>query len=135
MREIKFRFYSNVTKEMYNKVTIMGLQYKHDDDPCIYSAPLIRDEANGDDRVQKYSDGHLMQYTGLKDVKGREIYEGDILDILGAGRYKVVFSEGCFGAVDDTGFTPFRDSIWGFGGVVIGNICNHPQLLRGDDDV
>jgi len=71
------------------------------------------------------------QYTGLKDRNGKEIYEGDILEI-GYYRYKVEFSEGCFGARDGYGFSPFRNSIWGMGGVILGNVFEHPHLLKGD---
>ena len=75
----------------------------------------------------------LMQFTGLKDVKGNEIYEGDITKAFG----KVYFKDGSFGC--DTardGFTPLGELMFTKGDgspeydiTIIGNIYENKELL------
>ena len=87
-REIKFRFYSNIENKMYENMNLIGLNTTYDKNPCIYSANKVVVE-NGATRCQYLKDGHLMQFTELRDNKrtdeypcGQEVYEGDIVEFI-----------------------------------------------------
>jgi uncharacterized phage protein (TIGR01671 family) len=63
----------------------------------------------------------IMQYTGLKDRHGIEIYEGDIVKFQSyGGHYEVKFEDGSF--------IPREIAI--HKNEIIGNIYSNPELLK-----
>jgi hypothetical protein len=77
-------------------------------------------------------DATPMQYTGLKDKNGKEIYDGDIVKVSGFSELmEVYFKDGYFGwGKEHRGmysFDPFGTEDL----EVIGNIWENPELLEG----
>jgi len=78
----------------------------------------------------------IMQYTGLKDKNGKEIYEGYILGKEGHWSFYIGFKDACFvmipcNSVQRVNFTwhPVgQDMIEGW--EAIGNIYENPELLE-----
>ena len=82
----------------------------------------------------------LMQFTGLKDKNGKEIYEGDIVKILG-GEYEQGFYEWDeIVQIKDLIYDGFNlmmtiSQIGNQAIEVIGNIYENSNLLRGADNI
>ena len=75
MRDIKFRIWDTENNEM---LKVQELDFE----PTFYGGRI----AIRPDQYNNYFDTEdmiLMQYTGLKDKNGKEIYEGDIVAIQG----------------------------------------------------
>jgi len=68
----------------------------------------------------------IMQFTGLTDKNGKEIYEGDVIEYDGELMGNIVFNEGCFwtNGIDTIHAYEFDKSCY-----IIGNIYEHPHLL------
>lgn len=72
----------------------------------------------------------IMQYTGLKDKNGKDIYEGDVLLLLDPSWHKdiripVIYDRGGYRAEFGTLYRACN-----IGVEVIGNIYENPELLK-----
>ena len=132
-REIKFRAWLKEEKKMVNVETIdfSEKSIQHLEKNEIIDAYLLR--------TTFLEDIDLMQYTGLKDKNGKEIYEGDILKynfpydgrLKHISLVKFVETEASFGIKDIYGneIPLYRITANNYFEVV-GNIYENPELLN-----
>jgi uncharacterized phage protein (TIGR01671 family) len=122
-RTIKFRAWNPVDMEMLS-------------DPNVYDAVGINDNFENFE-----SDGYsMMQYTGLNDKNGVEIYEGDILQPSAYIKSsfnlsEIVFKDGIFRLSGKGKHQTLIGSLRasrtaGNDYIVIGNIYENPELLE-----
>ena len=123
MREIKFRAWDKINKEIFNVESINFQERKVYKDTVSY---------------RKFNDIELMQYTGLKDKNNKEIYDGDILsDGNDEKPYKVIFENGSFRAEFEGDFEEYSFDLINIvaqGCEVVGNIYENPELIKEWDD-
>lgn len=125
MREYKFRLWDKEKEIMLDVEKI-------DFDDCYYGGEMYVNTTNGSDywNNELYS---LMQYTGLHDKNGKEIYEGDIVksffvdtDEAGNEIYKYYIMEVKY---DEILCSYNIDKFMNL--EVIGNIYDNKELLNG----
>lgn len=132
MREIKYRVWDG--KEM-QELSLIGLFTIFDNNPCLYTY-----DSDGN-HLLYYKDTEPMQFTGLLDKNGVEIYEGDLIRRDGRFIEKVFWEDGSFHTIivapEDLLAHPHRGQIydnlkyWKKQGVeVIGNIYENGDLLK-----
>ena len=135
MRDIKFRAWDKRTKRLYQVQTLQFYGTNNTVDACWTKGVDFDGESTlGEPELNNLHNLVLMQYTGLKDINGVEIYEGDVLFHPLQGRRKVYYpySErvASYGLRNiDNGFgSTLQDShdVW----EVIGNIYENPELLE-----
>lgn len=115
-REIKFRCWQLTPDEDWEMIEAENLAFENYE-PLVQ---LLKSHKNSE---------IFMQYTGLKDKKGVEIYEGDISkDALGRV-YKIVFHHGSFWLQMING--TYSERLHSNRQIeVIGNIYQNPELLN-----
>lgn len=141
MKDIKFRLYNKHDKKMYLFDPRWGNYYHGDgwvgaipfEDEKVTYAPS--------NRIQLEPEScEWMQYVGLKDKNDKEIYEGDIVNLLPEGYIKIpaevqITTRGIIFFRHDT-----RAGIYGAdwcefnaelsNAPIIGNIYENPELLK-----
>ena len=88
--------------------------------------PVLIDREGDEERIHDYE---IMQFTGFTDSRGKEIYEGDVLqfwdDKEGENQaYSIIIN-----FIRDTLALESRKASWKSVGV-IGNIYQNPDLLK-----
>lgn len=128
MREIKFRSWTAWNKKM--RYDIHKISFAPPETPLNGKAILVEFEE------PNYAQGlgtdlTLMQYTGLKDKNGKEIYEGDVLKNYANVNGEVIFVDGAFMFSWDEQeevLTLYEIKMQRL--EIIGNIYENPELIN-----
>ena len=145
MREIKFRVWDDHYKYMNYKVIVgtYGEWEKVKDDENYTACSMwiepekvdYKCEAHWSHFEPYHKDIKLMQYTGLKDKNGKEIYEGDILKVEKVDLAYIYYDEDrmAWGIKEINEFyfdSPLLSENVSLELEVIGNIYDNPNLLE-----
>lgn len=125
MREIKSRGYNLERKEWVYGTYLDGY--------IVYNNVLEYNDYLAIDVYAEVVEESVGEYTGEKDVNGREIYEGDELKNAEGVTYKVMYEDGSFVLYNDDYIvtTPriSKGKINRDGLEIIGNIYENKELL------
>ena len=126
-REIKFKVWCK-ENEQFIQFNKMGFS---EDGSLWYVQGVDENEEETDlPYFENQNDWELMQYTGLKDRNGVEIYEGDIVQYFRNELAEIIFQNG---GVDIRGLSSMdREPLQSRLGFmeVLGNIYENPELLE-----
>ena len=134
-REIKFRGIS-IDEWVYGMLCKVNEGDTEHGEPIKYK--IQTDEKEYGEYVQYFitDENTIGQYTGLHDKNGKEIYEGDIVKIKYRDEDigKVIYEHNGF-SIDVTNMNKNYGRVSFVNNFieVIGNICDNPELLGGEE--
>ena len=134
-RIVKFRMWNKTLKQMCEVKTLSG-QYA-------WGYPI----GQGESREQVVNTAHdlndnavLMQFTGLHDKNGKEVYEGDVVHWLGfdSKRYQVCYDRWgipALAGIKDCEGGDFKEFEMDYNAApgrceVLGNVWENPELME-----
>ena len=144
-RKIKFRAWDDHYKYMNYKVLVgvYGNWEEVKDDEDYTACSMWIDPKNVDYKCEPHwshfepyhKDIKLMQYTGLKDKNGKEIYEGDILSCNKNNETYIVQIENMMEEIfiEDSYYHLDKNVIKWWNIKVIGNIYDNPELIEAEE--
>ena len=146
MREIKFRFWVSCCETMfYTDANYENTSLSIDilDEKLVWS--VFRDDWNGEilercgTHLNLYKGDAVMQYIGVKDINGKDVYEEDLIEWEEDGKVvlgRVIFNSGSFFIINnresqlerlEQAWIPFNKL---HKGRVVGNMFENRDLLE-----
>ena len=128
MRELKFRAWNKEEKRFLPTNDLNFVIHPYEDsvfNAGTHNTPI--DEWVWDCAEDPTDELIIMQYTGLKDKNGKEIYEGDIVKWMGGEYMPIIVDE--FHSYRFLVGKDFLTKGWAMSSEVVGNIYKNPELI------
>lgn len=135
-REIKFRTWDKEEKKMHYSDSKLDydiwFSLARGKVECLQNCAYT--DSFGDEHDDWQPLDNIMQYIGLRDKNGKEIYEGDIVEIPKEDGYFKIEWDGDSArfVMNGDGLTVDFDNFWSYEIEVVGNRFDNPELLDND---